>query len=544
MKVRVWDQTAMNKIKKLLPAILSGTLLSLPWLLPNAGWLMLIAFVPLLYADEQNHKNSGSLSSVFITSYASFLIWNVATCWWISYVSVTGMLLITTLNSLLMASVWWGKSFVRKRLDETSGYFALLTLWITFEFLHQHWSLRWPWLTLGNGFADSVKLIQWYEYTGVLGGSLWILGSNILFFNTIKHINQKSKERINNAIAALLIVSVPIILSLTTYHNYIEKSDPVHVVVLQPNIDPFTEKFSGMCPAQQVGRLVQLADSTTDQTTDFILAPETSLPNCSEDSTIKKNPEFFPILDLIKKYPNVDFVAGAITKRQFATSEKPTKTARLSSDERHYYDLYNSSLLIDTSSTVQICHKSILVSGVERMPFQEYFSFLRKYLIDLGGASGSFAAASEPEIFKSQKQIEVGPAICFESAFGELSAALARKGARIVFVMTNDGWWKRSIGSWQHFNYSRIRAIETRRCVARSANTGISGFINQRGDVLKQTKINETTAIKENLNLNAGLTFYVRHSDLLGHGSLILTALIVFYLIYKRLNAGCSISKS
>lgn len=529
----------MSKKKPLLLAAFSGILLSIPWLLPHAGMLMLVALVPLLLADQLNRKNSGPLSSIFVTAYFAFLIWNIATCWWIAYVSPTGMVLITALNSLLMASVWWGKSFVQNRLGTTSGYFALPAFWIAFEFLHQNWSLRWPWLTLGNGFADSVKLIQWYEYSGVLGGSLWILLSNILIFNAIQDFKYlESLRKFKNTVIAILVISLPVIWSLTRYYSYHEKPNPCEIVVLQPNIDPFTQKFAGKSANQQVNLLIQLADSTVSQSTDFALAPETALPDLSEDSPIKQNPELNPVLNFLQKNSNVDFVAGAITLHKFRENETPSETARLSGDRRYYYDLYNSSLLIDTSRQIQICHKSILVSGVERMPFQEYFAFLRKYLIDLGGASGSFAAAREPQIFNSTKNRKIGPVICFESVFGAQAATLTRKGAEILFVMTNDGWWKKSVGIRQHFNYARLRAIETRRSVARSANTGISGFIDQRGDVLKQTKINETTAIAETLNLNTKLTFYVQHCNLPGIVSLTFTVLISFYLIFRRLKTG------
>lgn len=529
----------MNKKKPLLLAACSGILLSIPWLLPHTGILMLLALVPLLLAEQLIHKNTGSLSAIFVNAYFAFLIWNVATCWWIAYVSLFGMLLITALNALLMAAVWWGKSFVQNRLGTTSGYFAFLAFWTTFEFLHQNWSLRWPWLTLGNGFAGSVKLVQWYEYSGVLGGSFWILLSNILIFNAFQDfIHHESRMKFKNILAAFLVISLPIIWSLTRYYSYHEKPDPCEIVVLQPNIDPFTQKFSGTTTNQQVNLLIQLAGSTVSQTTDFVLAPETALPECSEDSAISENPEFKPILNFLQKNPKVNFVAGAVTRHPFSKTKTPSETAHLSKDRDYYYDLYNSALLIDTSQHIQICHKSILVSGVERMPFQEYFSFLQKYLIDLGGASGSFAAAREPELFRNSRNIKVGPVICFESVFGAQAATLVRKGAEILFVITNDGWWKKSVGIGQHFSYARIRAIETRRCVARSANTGISGFINQRGDVLKQTRINEITAIAGTLNRNTELTFYVQHQNLPGLISVSFTVLIIFYLAFRKLKTN------
>lgn len=523
-------------MKPLVLASISGILLSIPWLLPEAGPVMLVALVPLLFADELQVRKTENLSAIFATGYLAFFIWNLLTCWWISYVSLTGMLLITFLNSLLMATVWWGKSVVGKRLGNTSGYFALSTFWIAFEFLHQNWSLRWPWLTLGNGFAGSVKLIQWYEYTGVLGGSLWILASNILEFKAFQELKvQKPGRRLKPLLVLLAVVFLPAIWSFTLYYRFQETPDVCEIVIVQPNIDPFTGKFSGMNADSQVNRIVHLADSAATPSTDFVLAPETALPDCSEDSSLTQTPELFPVRDFLLKHPHADFIAGAVTRHRFAKTETPSETANLSRDKGYYFDLYNSALLFDTSEHVQFCHKSILVSGVERMPFQEYFSFLRKYLIDLGGASGSFAAAPEPEIFESSGKVKIGIVICFESAFGAQSAALVRKGAQILFVMTNDGWWKNSIGVRQHFNFARVRAVETRRSVVRSANTGISGFINQRGDILKETRINDTNAIEGKVNLNSRKTFYVQHKNLSGYGATLLTILILIYLIVQKL---------
>lgn len=526
-------------MKPLLLATISGILLSIPWLWPEAGPLMLVALVPLLFSDELNFRKSENLSAAFTTSYFAFLIWNLLTCWWISFVSLPGMLLIAFLNSLLMAVVWWGKSFVRKRLGSTSGDFALAAFWIAFEFLHQNWSLRWPWLTLGNGFAGSIKLIQWYEFTGVLGGSLWILISNLLIFKAIQEFKKpNSRKRLKPAFAVLSVVLLPSIWSFSRYYSYHEKPDAREIVVVQPNIDPFNQKFSGMSPDQQVARIVGLADATVDPTTDFVLAPETALPGCLEDSSINQAPELSPIRDFLKRHPGVDFIAGAITCHRFTPAEQPSENANFSQEKGFYYDLFNSALLIDTSQHVQIYHKSILVSGVEQMPFQKYFSFLRKYLIELGGASGSFAAAPETEIFKDSRKPGIGPVICFESAFSAQAAASVRKGAQILFLMTNDGWWKQSIGVNQHFNFARLRAIETRRSIARSANTGISGLINQRGDIVKQAKINEITAMKGKLNLNAETTFFVRHDTLPGMGAVAFTVLVLSYLIFRKIKSN------
>jgi len=125
--------------------------------------------------------------------------------------------------------------------------------------------------------------------------------------------------------------------------------------------------------------------------------------------------------------------------------------------------------------------------------------------------------------------------ICFESVFGEHTRQMVQNGANYIVVLTNDGWWKDSPGAWQHFGYSRLRAIETRRSIARSANTGISGLINQRGDVIVRTNSNVYSAISSGVRVNSTLTFYVRYGDYLGWISLLLSVMTgISLFVYLR----------
>lgn len=105
--------------------------------------------------------------------------------------------------------------------------------------------------------------------------------------------------------------------------------------------------------------------------------------------------------------------------------------------------------------------------------------------------------------------------ICYESIWGDYVAEYARQGAQFIAIVTNDGWWGNTSGKDQHLQYAKLRAIENRRWVARSANTGISGFINQRGDIVQKTTWWQPDALTQEINLNEELTFYTKHGDLL-----------------------------
>ena len=522
----------LNK-KLLLLSVFSGLLLSLPWVSTSFSWTLFFAFVPLLIVEDQIVSQKQGQRSIVLFTYAlvTFLVWNVLSTWWIAYVSLGGMILIVGMNAFFMACVWWLMHVARRRFSVQTGYFSLVVFWLTFEYLHFHWAIQWPWLTLGNGFSNAVQLIQFYEYTGVLGGSLWVLLINIFLFSIYKSFSEQiDYKTFQLSGVILLLILLPASWSLYRYYTYRENGKTVEVVVLQTNIDPFRDKFSGISAKEQTRRLISLAQTVVTDSTQYVLAPETVLPPMWEEDGLKQNGALEGIDSLINKYPRTKFVAGAITQRKLGINEPISYTARQTVDG-NYYDIFNSALLIDHSPNIQIGHKSILVSGVEKMPFQKYFTFLGKYVVQIGGISGSLSSANQPSVFEGANGETIGSVICFESAFGEYVASVVKKGANVLFIMTNDGWWKGSSGMTQHFAYSRLRAVETRRSIVRSANTGISGFINERGDVLKKTKANSCIAMRSRIDMNHAITFYVTYGDYLGWISLLLSGLTLIYCL-------------
>jgi len=529
----------MNRKHTFLLSVISGTLLSLPWMFQSMGWVLFFALVPFLAVEDQlSSPENQQKGSFFNLAFLVFLIWNVLSTWWIAYVSLPGMIIISVLNAVLMTIVWWLMHVVRSKFSVRTGYFSLVVFWLCLEYLQHHWPIPWPWLTLGNGFANSVKIIQWYEYTGVMGGSLWVLLANILIFLAAKSIIGKLYlKSMKLAGIALIVVFISLFASLKLYSGYSEKGKVQNVTVLQPNIDPYTQKFSGLSPDEQLRKLLTLAKSAISDSTDILVAPETALPSLWEDSVQLplRNKSLIAIAELLQKYPKVRFIGGAITQRKLDNGEVLSETARQSPDGSYSYDIFNSALMIDQASDLQISHKCILVNGVERMPFQKYFSFICKFVLDLGGSSGSLGASNEPVLFSGKENVILGPVICFESVFGEYTGKMVKRGANLLVVLTNDGWWKDSPGTWQHFGYSRIRAVETRRSIANCANTGISGFINQRGDVLKMTAVNTCAALSSPVQLNGEITFFVSHGDYLGKISTLLSVMVLISLMAYRL---------
>jgi apolipoprotein N-acyltransferase len=124
--------------------------------------------------------------------------------------------------------------------------------------------------------------------------------------------------------------------------------------------------------------------------------------------------------------------------------------------------------------------------------------------------------------YNKDKSVGVATVICYESVFGEYLADFVRSGANLIFIITNDGWWRDSPGYVQHLNYAKLRAIETRCPIARCANTGISCFINEKGELYNETRWWEPATISARLQPNNEKTFYVRFGDVLSKLALVL----------------------
>ena len=231
------------------------------------------------------------------------------------------------------------------------------------------------------------------------------------------------------------------------------------------------------------------------------------------------------------------FVIGATTYEWVPRGMEDDFPARQIGGVERYYYAHNSSLLIDTVN-VQHRNKSKLTPAVEAIP--EWMGFLKNYSLTMGIARGTLKTDPYPNNMSFGNH-QVGVAICYESAFGGYVSEFVRKGADLLFVSTNDGWWGDTPGYKQHFEFSKLRAIENRRCIARSANTGKSGFFNQKGDVLQSTEYWKEDVIKATLKANTEKTFYSKHGDYLYRiamwmtfGLLLVTFVITMLGLFKK----------
>ncbi len=526
-------------------ALLTAFLLWLAWPpIPYTGPILWFALLPLFFAIEgilsSDLKQKGR--KVFGLSFLAFAIWNTASIYWVynslaSAMSAPVAVLISFipfgLGAFLMAAAVWMYYAFRELFNRFWSYLALIFFWISYEYLHQTWDLAFPWMNLGNGFAQTHQLVQWYEYTGVYGGTLWVLLSNILLFEILR-IKFKDDQISKLSYVWLGLILVPTCFSMYRYHHYEEQNSPANVVVVQPNIDPYA-KFGSMPTSEQINQLVRLSDSIAQVNTEFFIWPETAISEFSNEDQLRSNPHFLTIQQFLRKYKNGNVLSGIESYRLYNNPQ--TATARLDERSGLYFDSFNAAVQMENSANLQFYHKSKLVPGVEQLPFADALAFMKPAFAAFGGSTGGYGSQAEPSVFFSQNGLGVSPVICYESIWGDYVAKSVEQGASFIAIITNDAWWGNTAGKDQHLAYAKLRAIENRRWVARSANTGISAFINQRGDVVQQSQWWTATALKADINLNEEQTFYTVYRDIVAKIALLGAFLMLVFglIIYLRL---------
>ena len=529
----------MTKSRLIYLSVLSGLLLSPAWYEFGTGLILLFAFIPLLFVEDYlyDKRSEHRPHKAFLYAFMTFFTWNLATTWWLWNATPAGMFAAFLINTLLMSLVFWLVHITRRNTSSGTGQFAFIAYWLAYEHFYTYAEVNWPWLNLGNGFANDILFIQWYEYTGAFGGSFWILLVNILGFNLIKHfIHHRTLKNITIQTAILIcVILIPVIFSLIRFSTYKEKHDPKEIVVLQPNIDPYGAKFGGMEMDRQMDILLRLADSLGTPATDYFVAPETFINDNIWEENLYTNQSIQSIYHFVRaKYPKSHFVVGLTYYKLYPSGKDRSKTARQFRESADWYDMYNAAAQVDTSLVQQVYIKSKLVIGVETMPYPEYLGFLRKLTVRLGGTFRSNGMQGYREnLYSRDDSTGIAPVICYESIFGEYVTDYLKEDGGFIFVITNDGWWGDTPGYRQHQSYSRIRAIENRRSIARSANTGISSLINQKGQVLQRTRYWEPDALRGELNVNDKITFYTRHGDYIARIAYFFSLLIFLYTLTR-----------
>ncbi len=552
-----------KKYYALFLSVLGGFLMALGWYFPFSP-LLFIGFVPMIELiefyfnkneiqkkeqqknteDKPKKKKYFTRLCFFIWIY--FIIWNAGVYWWLWNALSVGVIGVFLLNSFLQLLPIIFYIFTRRFSVGFINYLSLVSCWLFFEYVHLNWVLSYPWMNLGNALGEVPMWAQWYEYTGTLGGTIWILLANILAY----HVFIKSEIKVG---AFLVWIFVPIAISYGIYMNYDDKNNELNnqktteIAVIQPNLDCYTEKFArnpqtgepstNHIPFEnQIQRYIDLAKSVITDSTKYIILPETAFHQNSTEYNYTSQPDLKPIFDFCREN-NLILISGADTYKFYAQTDTIPKTARKSRNGNAYYDSYNSAVQFVpfVEDSVSFYHKSKLVIGAETNPIKRVLPNQKASLVFVD-IMGSLGVQDYRSIFSSPNtEAKVAPVICWEAVYGEFCTEYAQNGANVIVVPTNEGWWGNTPAPRQLWALSALRAIETRRSVARAANTGISGFIDQKGKDISKSNYGEQAALKHKVKLNNEITFYTQHGDYLGRLAGFLAVLLFVSAFVRKL---------
>lgn len=505
------------------------------------GLLAAVAFVPMFILLEQ----LDTYGDVVRYGYLWAFVLHIIVLYWPGgfvhgrdmYLMMAGAGLVI-IHPLFFVPIFMVMHAVRRHLGATTAVLTFPVLWVGMEYLRSIGELAFPWLTIGNTQTYSLARIQFIEYTGVLGLSLWLLLINSLTFILLRAAGNGaqpmiSRSRLGLLGSILLLVIGPSVLGEYTLRH---EDDPesgrrIDIALIQANIDPF-EKWQSHA-AEQLALHEELTFSLNERSLDLILWPETAVPYFALAPEQKNS---FARLKALVDSMKVSLLTGMPDITIYPDPSTAPGSSKVMRDGRRY-DTYNSSVLIEPSTdSLQRYAKIILVPFAERVPFSEELSFLN--VMEWNFGLGGWGIGKDTTVFTMHTRdnglARFSNVVCYESIYPAYMAAFVRRGAEFLTIITNDSWWGRTSGAYQHKQFAVLRAVETRRWIARCANGGISCFIDPYGRTTETSDLYVRTVLTGRIEPRTGLTFFARHGDWLGLGcSLIGAGMILLVFVRK-----------
>ncbi len=509
-----------------------GTLCFAPF---EQSWICWIALTPLLTAVwfSGEGKKRRWLRDLFLGYVAGVIFfWGVFS--WLHTVTVPGMIIVGLYMGVYFALWAWLAGLLRPRQplpapaprrhawppvqpDEASpearspwlnsfrnlGLALILASgWTALEWVRSWMFSGWGWNGLGVPLHDVLPIIQIAEITGVAGLSFVVAFANVIGVATVRRFTIESRVRKRRPHYDFTLTLAGIV-GLCGYGirqlQMPAETEPLRVAAVQANI-PRDEKFSPEFQAKifaQFERLTRVG-LATQPPPKLVIWPESSTPAPA-------------LLDEIN-YRFVMDLAGSI--------QTDLLLGTIDADQQGDY---NAALFVPkggSGDAVQIYRKLHLVPFGEYVPGRHTVPFISAIVGNQVPAD--FTPGKEATVFRlTTDQVKVAPLICFEDTLGELTRQFVLRGANLLANVTNDGWFLRSAGSQQHLANAVFRCVETRRPMARAANTGVTCFVNRFGRVTQVLLDAKGSQFTEGVltgtvavPTEGQLTFYVRHGEL------------------------------
>lgn len=517
-------------------ALLSGAMLGFSFPPFQLGILASFGLVPLLAALRGVDRYSPALGYVYL---AMVVFHAIAVNWTGGYahgndpymmIAGTVTIVVHPLFYMLPMGVYLA---LKRHQGEAVALAALPLLWVGYEYSHSLSEWSFPWLTIGNSQTYNLARIQFIEYTGVWGLSVWILLTNVLAFALCLRLASGSGRWKEGATWAWA-VALALLYALPTVHGHfvlrsMEERPPadqtIRVGIVQSNVDPWAKwTADGYDTYTLYGRLTQrLVDSLSSAPPRLILWPETALPF---DILSPANTSFLAaIRDRVRGW-NAGLLTGLPHKVVYASGEDAPASARTEKSTGVRYDWFNAAAYITADDSVPRWYgKMKMVPFAERVPYADMFHFVDFLRWDVG--IGGWQIGPDTTVFLDPSSgARFSTLICYESTYPGFVAAFVRAGAEFLTLITIDSWWDRMSGAYQHQQIAILRAVENRRWIARCAVGGISGYIDPWGRVHEATELFTQRLLSMPVGRRAAFTMYTAHGDWLGEACLWLAVVL------------------
>ena len=438
-------------------ALLSAVLLRLCFPKFNLHILAWVAFLPLFFVASREEP----LKSFFIFWLGGTLFY-ILTIFWLIHVTVAGMVVLSIYLGIYFAFFGTGYKFAKERFSFWPRLVFIPAWWVVLEYCRGFLLTGFPWALLAYTQEKNLFAIQAADLFGCWGVSFLIILANVFLFELILMRRKDYFLKIRQITIVLLIFVCWFTYGIFRVYENPKKSCPLLVSVVQGNIPQEIKWVSSF--GEKIFKKYQLLTDIVrlKEAPDLIIWPETSFPDYLE---LRDNDR-----DL---------------KEYIQKNGTPLLLGSIRLDEAHYF---NSAILFSRTGDILGDYDKIhLVPFGEYIPLRRSLPFLGRLL-----PIEDFTAGRDYKIFSIHgaqcSLMHFGVLICFEDIFGSLASRFVRSGADFLVNITNDAWFGNTASPFEHRQASVFRAVENRVFVVRSANTGISCIIDDKGKVVTTVK--------------------------------------------------------
>ncbi|MEK7262993.1 MAG: apolipoprotein N-acyltransferase [Bacteroidota bacterium] len=529
-------------LRNIAAMIISGALWGISYPPNPFGYFAFIAFVPFLFVITHQESYATALRY----SYVMLFTVNVITLYWIGgFTHGRDTYLMTAGIAVLLAHPLFyfipivAFLFVKNNISKLVAIISFPFLWVAFEYFRAHTDFAFPWMLIGNTQTYNLSYIQIASFTGVYGISFLVLCVNVICVILFQNLLNKrwhffSTQSSICGICILIFFLAPKIIGkiILEEQTISEEKNTVRVAIIQPNIDPW-EKWQNTID-YQMNILYQMSSEAAIFQPDLVVYPETAIPMYILQP---QNELYFASFKTFIDTMQLNIMTGIPDVEFYEDSSTAPNDTKIFSDSHIRYKIFNSSMLLQPNSdNIQKYAKMFLVPFAERVPYAGNLEWLKIFQWDIG--IGGWGQGNDSTIFecikKDGSRFFYSNMICYESIFPQLASNFANSNAEFFTIMTNDSWWGNTSGAYQHLRFAVFRAIENRRWIVRSANGGISCFIDPYGKIHQSTEYNSRAIISKEISLSHTKTFYAEHADWFALWCVFFSTLLISIAVTKQ----------